>query len=174
MAGTDKLNFNPGETNITFDLNEGDMTYDPDNEQEFGTGSSWFFEERIRKYDKVILDPDNDGTVKKAPAGAKEIIGRVISTPVWSGSRPVENKTGVDAICRVATVEVMANHVYTEQLEAQNKEIKIADSIVMGSSTINCVDKATAENNTRTLTSSPSNSGDRVVVAYGFYGKLED
>lgn len=174
MAGSDKITFNPGETNIPLDLNEENMEYDPDVEQEFGTGSSWNFDEKIKKGDKVILDPDNDGTVKKAPAGAKEIIGKVISTPEWKGTRPTSNKTGTDAILRAATVEVMGSHVVKEQLEPQNKAVTVNDNIIMGATTKNCVDKADSENNTRTLTSAPANSGDTVVVVYGFYGKLED
>ena len=174
MAGKDKLVFNPGETNIPFDLNEGDMTYEADNELEFGTGSSWNFTERLRKGDKVILDTNNDGTVKKAPAGAKEWLGQIISTPEWPGPRPTENKPNGTYERRRATVQVMASHITTEKLEANNTAVGVGDSVVPGTSTPNTIDKATDVNNTRALTSAVVNSGDRVVVAYGFYGKLKD
>lgn len=175
MIDNEDLYFNPGETNIPMQLNEGDMEYEADEEQEFGTGDSWRFSDRIKKGYKVILDPENPRTVKKAPAGAKEILGEVITKPKWpKGQRPTESKVNGTYNRRLATVQVRANYVTTETLESTNTAITPGDSVVSGATTFNCVDKATDENNTRTLSSADENSGDKVVVAYGFYGKLED
>lgn len=175
MIENEELYFNPGETNIPMELNEGDMEYEADEEQEFGTGDSWRFSNRIKKDYKVILDPDNPRTVKKAPLGAKQILGVVITKPKWQkGQRPTESATNGTYARRIATVQVRANYVTTETLEPTNAAISPGDSIITGATTFDCVDKATAENTTRTLSSADANSGDKVVVAYGFYGKLKD
>ncbi|WP_225369226.1 hypothetical protein [Methanobrevibacter arboriphilus] len=49
MIENEELYFNPGETNIPMELNEGDMEYESDEEQEFGTGDSWRFSNKIKK-----------------------------------------------------------------------------------------------------------------------------
>ncbi len=175
MIENEELYFNPGETNIPMQLNEGDMEYESDEEQEFGTGDGWRFSDRIKKGYKVILDTENPRTVKRAPAGAKEIFGVVITKPKWpKGQRATESATNGNYARRLATVQVRAAYVTTEILEATNTAISPGDSIVSGATTLGCVDKASAENTTRALSTADANSGDKVVVAYGFYGKLED
>ena len=134
-------NYDPYETDIKFDVEEGDVTVKT-GFADFGKDDVLFFSKEVKKGDYVALDTTSM-TVKKA-AKADKIIGQVIDEPAFKGDRPKEDTTSGNYTRRVATVRLWGDYAHSVQLKAENKAIAMGDSVAYEGD--NVFDKATAAN----------------------------
>lgn len=162
-----RYNYKPYDIEIGFELNEGDIIVDTETELDFGEGTSWKLTNKIKKGDYVTFDTDNNMTVKKATAD-DPVIGEIIDTPRWKGTRPTSSTTGSNYPKRIGTVRLYGNYIHEVDLIDSNTEINIGDSVEYKGD--NKFDKTTTPNNTRALGKVEALGKGRVPVLFGFYG----
>ena len=158
-------NYNPYETDLPFDVEEGDVTVKK-GITDFGKDDVLLFSKEIKKGDYVALDTDSM-TVKKA-AKADKIIGQVIDEPDFKGTRPKEDATSGTYTRRIATVRLWGDYAHSVQLKADNKAIAMGDSVAYEGD--NVFDKATTANNTIALETAEALKAPKVLVLFGYRG----
>jgi hypothetical protein len=123
------------------------------------------YSEEIEKNQFVTLvgDKEVSSKVKKDDI----ILGKTVAEAEPEGTQPSEDATYGNYIQRGITVAIMCSKVDEIYLAPNNKEIKINDSIAMNND--GEWDKSDTRNSTLVLESAPLNSGNKIVVAFGFY-----
>lgn len=162
-----KFNYKPYDIEIGFELEEGNITVDNETELDFGEGTSWKLQNKIKKGDYVALDTTRDRTVKKAGED-DTVIGEIIDTPRWKGARPTASATSGNYPKRIATVRLYGNYVHEVTVVESNAEINIGDSVEYKGN--NTFDKTATVNNTRALAKKDALAQGTVPVLFGFYG----
>lgn len=159
-------NYDPYETDLKFDVEEGDVTIKK-GFADFGKDDMLFFSKEIKKGDYVCLDTSNDMTVKKAGATDK-IIGQVIDEPAFKGDRPTEDTTSGNYTRRVATVRLWGDYAHTVQLKAENTAVSVGDSVTYKGD--NVFDKASTATNSIALESAKALAASKILVLFGYRG----
>lgn len=157
--------YNPYETDIKFDVEEGNVTVRR-GFADFGKDDVLFFSNEINKGDYVALDTTSM-TVKKA-AKADKIIGQVIDEPAFKGDRPTEDTTSGNYTRRVATVRLWGDYAHSVQLKAENTALAMGDSVAYEGD--NVFDKAATANNTIALETAEALEASKVLVLFGYRG----
>lgn len=158
-------NYSPYETDIKFDVEEGNVTVRR-GFADFGKDDVLFFSNEVKKGDYVALDTTSM-TVKKA-AKADKIIGQVIDEPAFKGDRPKKDTTSGKYTRRVATVRLWGDYAHSVQLKAENKAVAVGDSVAYEGD--NVFDKAATANTTIALETAEALAASKVLVLFGYRG----
>lgn len=158
--------YDPYETDLTFHLEEGDVSIKK-GFADFGKDDVLFFSAEIEKGDYVCLTEDNM-TVKKATAKSDKIIGQVLDEPAFKGTRPTADATSGNYTKRVATIRLWGDYAHTVQLKAENKAVAVGDSVAYEGS--NTFDKAASAGDSIALEKADALANSKILVLFGYRG----
>lgn len=159
-------NYDPYETDLKFDVEEGDVTIKKGH-ADFGKDDMLFFADEIVRGDYVALDTTNDMTVKKAGA-SDTIIGQVIDEPAFKGDRPKADAKSGEYTRRVATVRLWGDFAHSVQLKEDNSAVSVGDSVAYKGD--NVFDKASSKTDSIALESAKALDASKVLVLFGYRG----
>ena len=172
-AGIKQRKYVPFQMDISFEVNQGNVTFTERARGEAGYEPFWSFSDELKKGDRVELDPTSTKDhiiVKKAGNNSTSIIGHLIADPDWDGAegksiRPRANKTFGNYANMRATVRLHGTAVDEYPLVASNSALTPGDSIKW---TTNGYNKDSNANSSRVLHGVAANKGGTVSVLLGY------